>query len=292
MFAITRGRLGGLVVAGVVAAALSLPSQLQAEPPMRAVSINFRAVVGDRDFACGQSYDNIGVGRSTFTPSEFRVFVHDVHVVTRTGQRVAVALEQDGRWQNGDVAMLDFEDGTGPCSNGSPDLRTMITGMIPEGDYVALEFQIGVPFERNHSDLASQPSPLSVTRMFWSWNAGHKFVRLDGRTTTNKNWVLHLGSTGCAPSGTASAPPTECAQRNAVTMRFDNVDLARDVIVADVAALYRESNLEDNQPQTAAGCMSGPSDRDCGPIFKALGLPFNDVPAAPQTFMRVERRRP
>jgi uncharacterized repeat protein (TIGR04052 family) len=291
MFAIPRGRLGGLVVAGVVAATVSRPSQLHAEPPMRAVSINFRAVVGDRDFACGQSYDNIGVGKSTFTPSEFRVFVHDVHVVTRSGQRVAVALEQDGRWQNGDVAMLDFEDGTGPCSNGSPDLRTTILGMIPEGDYVALEFQIGVPFERNHNDLASQPSPLSVTRMFWSWNAGHKFIRLDGRTATNKSWVLHLGSTGCAPTGTASAPPTECVQRNAVAMRFDNVDLARDVIVADVAALYRESNLEDNQPQTAAGCMSGPTDRDCGPIFKALGLPFNDAPSAPQTFMRVERRQ-
>jgi uncharacterized repeat protein (TIGR04052 family) len=292
MFAMSRGRLRGLVVAGACAAAALSPSTLRADPPMRAVAIAFRAVVGERPFACGQSYAGIGIGNSTFTPSEFRMFVHDVHLVTRSGQRVPLTLEQDGRWQNGDLAMLDFEDGSGPCSNGSPDLRTTITGTAPEGEYVAVEFQIGVPFARNHGDLAAQPAPLSVTRMFWSWNSGHKFIRLDGRTATNKNWVLHLGSTGCTPSDAANAPPTSCAQRNAVPLRLAGFDPARDEIVADVAALYRESNLEDNQPQTAAGCMSGPTDRDCGPIFRALGLPFADAPATPQSFLRVERRRP
>jgi uncharacterized repeat protein (TIGR04052 family) len=292
MFAITRGRLRGLAVVGAIAATAALPARLLADPPMRAVSLQFRAVVGDRPFACGQTYADIGTGASSFTPSEFRMFVHHVRLVSRSGQRVAVTLEQDGRWQNGDLAMLDFEDGSGPCSNGSPDLRTTIAGTVPDGDYVALEFEIGVPFERNHGDLAAQPAPLSVTRMFWSWNAGHKFIRLDGRTGSNRNWVLHLGSTGCAPSDAATSPPTACAQRNAVSIRLDDFDPARDEIVADVAGLYRGSNLEDNQPQTAAGCMSSPNDRDCGPIFRALGLPFNDVPAATQSFLRVERRRP
>jgi len=292
MFANVRIRLGGFAVAGVLAATALVPTQLRADPPLRAVTINFRAVVGDRAFACGESYENIGVGKSTFTPSEFRVFVSGVHLVTRSGERVPLALEQDNRWQNGDIAMLDFENGNGPCSNGTPDLRTTITGSAPEADYVAVELQLGVPFERNHGDLAAQPAPLSVTRMFWSWNAGHKFVRLDGRTATGKNWVLHLGSSGCTPSGTASAPPTECAQRNAAPVRFEGFDLTRDEIVADVAALYRASDLEDNQPQTAAGCMSSPADFDCAPIFRALGLPFGAAPALPQRFLRVERRHP
>lgn len=292
MLTFPRGRLGGLVAIGAVAMALSVPSRLLADPPLRTVSLNFRAVVGDRPFACGETYHNIGVGQSSFTPSEFRVFVHGVQLVTRGGDRVPLTLAQDGRWQNGDLAMLDFENGTGPCSNGTPELHSTITGTAPDGDYVALEFQLGVPFERNHGDLAAQPAPLSVTRMFWSWNGGHKFVRLDGRTQTGKNWVLHLGSTGCTPEGTASAPPTACAQRNAVGVRFDEFDPARDVIVADVAALYRASDLEDNQPQTAAGCMSSPADWDCAPIFRALGLPFGAAPATPQRFLRVERRQP
>lgn len=292
MFAIPRGRVCGLAVAGVLAASALVPWSLRADPPMRAVSLNFRAVVGDRPFACGESYDNIGVSRSTFTPSEFRVFVSGVHLVTRAGDRVPLTLEQDGRWQNGELAMLDFENGSGPCSNGTPDLRTTITGTAPDGDYVAVEFQLGVPFERNHGDLAAQPAPLSVTRMFWSWNAGHKFIRLDGRTGSGKNWVLHLGSTGCTPNTNATTSPTACAQRNSATVRLADFDVARDVIVADVAALYRASDLEDNQPQTAAGCMSGPSDFDCAPIFRALGLPFGEAPSLPQRFLRVERRAP
>ncbi len=290
MFAISRGRLGGLAVAGVLAASALVPSALRADPPLRAVTLNFRAVVGERPFSCGESYENIGVSRSTLTPSEFRVFIHDVQLVTRSGERVPLALEQDGRWQSGDVAMLDFENGSGPCSNGTAELRTTITGSAPDADYVSVEFQIGVPFSRNHANLATQPAPLSVTRMFWSWNAGHKFVRLDGRTATGKNWVLHLGSSGCVPTGTATAPPTDCAQRNAVPVRFEDFDLSRDVIVADVAALYRASDLEDNQTQTAAGCMSSPADFDCAPIFRALGLPFGAAPAAPQRFLRVERQ--
>jgi uncharacterized repeat protein (TIGR04052 family) len=292
MFALARGRFGVAALGGVLAVILASATASAAEPPLRSVAINFRAVVGDRAFACGQSYDGIGTGNSTFTPSEFRMFVSGVHLVSRNGQRVPVTLEQDGRWQNGDLAMLDFEDGSGPCSNGTTELHTMITGTVPEGEYIAVEFEIGVPFERNHGELAAQPAPLSVTRMFWAWNSGHKFIRLDGRTASGKNWVLHLGSTGCTPNTSATTVPTACAQRNSVAMRIDGFDPARDELVADVAALYRESNLEDNQPQTAAGCMSGPTDRDCGPIFRALGLPFNDTPAAAQTFLRVGRRQP
>lgn len=291
MFAFTRGRFGVAALVGIFATSLVSGTATASEPPMRAVAINFRAVVGERAFACGQSYEHIGTGMSTFTPSEFRMFVSGVRLVSRSGQRVPLALEQDGRWQNGDLAMLDFEDGSGPCSNGTPELRTTITGSVPDGDYVALEFEIGVPFERNHGDLAAQPAPLSVTRMFWAWNSGHKFIRLDGRTGSGKNWVLHLGSTGCTPNESATTVPTSCAQRNSVQVRFDGFDPARDEVVADVAALYRASNLEDNQPQTAAGCMSGPSDRDCGPIFRALGLAFNDTPASAQTFLTVRRPR-
>ncbi len=253
------------------------------------VRINFAAMVGDEPFACGRSYDAIGTGNSRFTPSEFRMFVSDVALLTADGRAVPVALDQDGLWQNGEVAMLDFEDGSGPCSNGTAALRTEVTGHAPAARYTGVRFTIGVPFERNHRDLASQPSPLSVTRMFWSWNAGHKFVRLDGRTETGKNWVLHLGSTGCAPTGSATTAATSCLARNAPVVELRGLDLARDVIVADVRRLYAASDLESNQERTAAGCMSGPSDRDCAPIFTALGLAFGEAAPVTQRFMRVER---
>ncbi len=254
----------------------------------RAVTLHFSAVVGGEPFACGRSYPNIGASKSTITPSEFRLFVHGVELLTADGRAVPLALEQDGKWQSEGLAMLDFEDGSGPCSNGTADLRTTITGDAPAGRYTGVRFTIGVPFERNHGDLAMQPAPLSVTRMFWAWNSGHKFIRLDAKTESGKNWVLHLGSSDCTPSGVATAAPTSCAHANRPTVTIERLDLDADVIVADVAALYAGSDLENNQPRTAAGCMSGSADSDCGPIFAALGLPFGEAPAAPQRFMTVK----
>ncbi len=279
---------GALAIAPLVAAAPgSARTRAQADE-RRPVTLHFAAVVGDKPFACGQSYAGIGTARSTITPSEFRMFISNVELLTADGKAVPLALEQDGKWQSEGLAMVDFEDGTGPCGNGTAEVRTAITGDAPAGRYTGVRFQIGVPFERNHGDLAMEPAPLSVTRMFWAWNSGHKFVRLDAKTESGKNWVLHLGSAGCTPNETATASPTSCAHANRVTVAFDTFDLDADLIVADVAALYAGSNLEENQPRTAAGCMSGPSDSDCGPVFSALGLPFNDAPAGAQRFLRAQ----
>jgi len=283
---VTRWLMASSLLIG--AAAFAPPTDPPVRAERRAVSINFRAVVGDRPFACGTQYDAIGVSKSTITPSELRLFVHDVRLVRRDGAEVPITLEQDATWQTGGLAMLDFEDGTGPCSNGSPATRTQISGTADAGEYTGVRFRLGVPFELNHQDLASLPAPLNVTRMFWSWNGGHKFMRFDVRTATGKSWVLHLGSTGCTPTGNARTPATACAQRNEAQIELRNFDPTQQQIVLDVAALYAQSDLENNQEGTAAGCMSAPNDRDCGPIFAALGLPFADTPAAAQRLFRVE----
>lgn len=273
----------------LAAALVAVSSVAGAQAPSAPVSLRFAGMVGAERFACGRTYDNIGTAPSRFTPSEFRFYIHDVRLLTSDGRDVPVTLEADGRWQTDGVALVDFEDGTGPCSNGTPELHTEVRGRAAAQRYAGVRFTIGVPFAANHADPVTQPSPLNLSRMMWSWNSGHKFIRLDGRTGTGKNWVLHLGSTGCTPDATATTIPTTCAQRNAVVVSLTGFDPATDVIIADVAALYAASNLETNQEKTAAGCMSGPTDRDCAPIFAALGLPFPETPVTPQRFFRVAK---
>ena len=63
-------------------------------------------------------------------------------------------------------------------------------------------------------------------------------------------------------------------------------DPDKDVVVADLAALLKDANIDQNQPETMSGCMSDPEDSDCAPIFANLGLPFGANPAKPQTFFR------
>ncbi len=267
----------------------------------RAVAFNFRGMVNDAPFNCATTFAGVGRSRANVRISDFRMYVHDVTLVDASGARVPVTLDVAEPWQDGQVAMLDFEDATGACSNGTPDVRHQLSGTIPEsaqGSWQRLEFTLGVPFERNHGDPTVQPSPLSQTRLFWSWNAGYKFMRVDMRATpadsataAPKSWVIHLGSTGCTPSGGASVVPTTCANPNRARIALDAINPLRDTITVDLGALLADSDLLVNTEKTAAGCMSAGTDPDCGPLFGSLGLVHPSGPETPaQKLFRVQRR--
>jgi uncharacterized repeat protein (TIGR04052 family) len=247
---------------------------------VRKVTIKFRPMVGPEAFACGMSYTGVGRSNITLTPSAFALYVYDVRLMAADGAEIPVALDQDGLYQNGTLALLDFADGTGPCANEGP-VHSEIQGSAPDRQYVGIKFVVGVPFERNHLDLTTQPSPLSLTRMFWSWNEGHKFLRFDAKSATGGAWLLHLGSTGCVPDGEVSAAPTSCAQGNRVSVSFPKFDIDKDVIIADAAVLFAGSSGTGRN-----ACMSDPETLACPPMFAALGLPFNGSKAGSQTFLR------
>lgn len=279
-----------LVPAGLVAQGPSL------EAPRRAVGISFRGMVANAPFACGTHYQDIGLGKAEAWATEFRFFVHGIRLLREDGVEVPVTLTQDSLWQNGEVALVDFEDATGPCANGTPEVHDVVAGTVPDGRYTGIKFAVGVPFERNHLELATQPSPLTLSRLFWSWTTGYKFARVDMRSARTDSvglttpWVLHLGSTGCTKADD-SPRAASCSTPNRPTITLNAFDPDRDVIAFDLAALLAGVDVQKNQPKTAAGCMSGPDDADCGPMFAALGLPHPAAPTTPvpQAF-RVVRR--
>ncbi|MDX2170158.1 MAG: MbnP family protein, partial [Deltaproteobacteria bacterium] len=95
------------------------------------VAIQFKAMVGDQAFACGTAYSGIGTANSQIVPADFRFYVSNLRLVSRTGAEVPVALEQDGIWQYQNVALLDFEDGSGPCANGNTATNSVVKGTVP-----------------------------------------------------------------------------------------------------------------------------------------------------------------
>ena len=50
-------------------------------------------------------------------------------------------------WQNDDTALLDFEDKTSPCNEGTPETNTIIRAIAPQGEYTGVRFIVGVPFD-------------------------------------------------------------------------------------------------------------------------------------------------
>jgi uncharacterized repeat protein (TIGR04052 family) len=226
---------------------------------------------------------------------------------------VPLELEQDGRWQHRGVALIDFEDKTGSCTNGTAQTRDVVVGTVPKGNYRGLRFTLGIPFEINHEDASLAPSPLNLTALWWNWQSGYKFLRIDvieaqrggtgrgeamrtkqamadmgaGHGGGDVGFPIHLGSTGCRVAA-GSQKPSECAYPNTVRIALDGFDPSRHTIVADLAALVAGTDLARNRPKTAPGCMSEPDDLDCAQIVEHLGLGFGGKPSAGQTFFRVE----
>lgn len=289
--------------AAVAAFALASPALADSQP----VTITFAAAFGGDAFDCGREYTGVGSTNSTVRVADYRLFVTDVALTTASGERVPVTLDQDGKWQYDTVALLDFEDASGYCVNGTPDTNTTVTGTVPAGDYTGLSFKVGVPFEHNHGDPTLQPSPLNLTAMFWNWQGGYKFIKLDMATSglhidpvmpdtaanhappngtppapRARGWALHLGSTGCASASRTTSPEDACASPNLMAIDLPTFDPATTVVVIDPAPVLAEANVDIKTPETSPGCMSFLNDDDCVPVMSRLGLPFRDIPAGEQ----------
>jgi uncharacterized repeat protein (TIGR04052 family) len=154
----------------------------QAQSETKEVAIEFAAYVGEEEFVCGESYEGIGTGETTITPNDFRFYVSDIALIDGEGNAVPLELEQDGKWQYQNAALLDFEDGTSACDNGTAEVNTTVVGVVPEGDYQSLQFTLGVPKNLNHDDAAIAPSPLNLTSMWWNRQEGYKFLRIEMET--------------------------------------------------------------------------------------------------------------
>lgn len=283
-----RATILSAMLAGLAATQFGVPLRAGQHP----AAVRFAAAVNGEPLECGRSYQDVGLAKSEISPIDFRFYVHDIRLVDQRGAEHSLDLEQGTDWQIERIVLLDFEDGTGPCSNGTPETNFEARGTVDApGPWYGVRFTLGVPFNRNHTDSTRMPSPLNLTALSWVWNAGRKFARFDfSSTTLKRDFALHLGSTGCTPNDTTVTVPTSCASPNRTVVELPGFDPESDVVVADLGWLLKDSRLDENAPETSNGCMSSELDSDCGPLFANLGLPFGEVQPGPQRFFRIGRQ--
>ncbi len=282
------------------------------------VSLKFALKAGNAVVSCGKQVAGLGSKRSTAQILDARFYLTNLRLIRADGKAVPLALTADNKWQSKDVALLDFEDATGLCKDGgTQDINNSVIGKVPAGNYTGIAFDLGLPFEMNHADVATAKTPLNVQALWWNWQFGYKFARLDLKTNSpapNDTFLIHLGSTGCgevmamenpgktmtetmqAMEAMADQPPAQpCKNSNMVQVRLNNFDPSKDTIVADLATLLNRVNVAQPKPQPA-GCMSGTDDPDCAGLFTNFGLSLktgacvNDCKG--QKLFRVEVAKP
>ncbi|WP_437980536.1 MbnP family copper-binding protein [Sorangium sp. So ce117] len=252
-----------------------------------AVALQFEGRVRDEVFSCSETYA-VGSASTDVGLNDFRLYIHDVRLRRADGEEVPLSLEQDELWQYQDVVLLDFEDRSGTCANGTEETNGVVRGTVPAGDYDGLSFKLGVPFDLNHGDASSAPSPLNLTGLFWSWNDGYKFLRLDSVSTADDTpFLVHIGSTGCMPG--ADGGVAACDRPNVAEIVFEGIDPLTTKVLVDYAALVADSDLSASADDIP-GCMSDPSDSECLPLFTHLGIDSADGSPRPdqQSFFRID----
>ncbi|WP_137179646.1 MbnP family copper-binding protein [Roseomonas sp. AR75] len=265
------------------------------------VAIRFAAQVNGAAFACGQSYPGLGSTRATATPMDYRFYVHDVELLRADGSAAKLAMSESP-WQRDGVALLDFENGQGPCAQGgNAPVNEAVRGTVPAGSYTGIRFTLGVPERHNHQDATVAPSPFNLTAMFWNWQNGYKFVKVDlqvggtmpaapgsashGGAAGEGGFALHLGSTQCAAAA-PTQPGRDCRNPNRPVVTLTGFDPLSMPVIADVAPVLAQVDIARNTQGTPPGCMSFLNDPECRTVLPALGLPYMDVPAGEQRFFR------
>ncbi|WP_196137147.1 MbnP family copper-binding protein [Aliikangiella sp. G2MR2-5] len=163
---------------------------------------------------------------------------------------------------------------------------------LPETEELdEIEFKVGVPFDRNHLNPITQPYPLNQPDMFWTWQMGYKFFRIELKSKqtidsdeknliedTNHFWMFHLGSTGCQSPSPVRAPGKECKHPNQVQVQLQNFNINQ-AITLDIGQLIDDINIVDYP-----GCQSSPDDPLCEQLLNNVG-----VNGKQQVFMQVSR---
>lgn len=242
-----------------------------------AISLAFAARVGEQPFRCNETFDHFGTTDASVQPGDLRFFVSEVKLLRADGgEAVPVALVAN-EMQNARVALLDFEDKTGKCSDGTAVTNDTIVGTVPAGTYRGITFTVGVPEDLNHINTALAEPPLLGSDMQWGWTAGFKHMSMGFAPTTvfadsgsPAQFYAHIGSGGCAADAGCTNP-----NRPAVTLA--DFDPTTSKIVFDIRELFRDSDLNQNLGGPG-GCMSGATDPECPAIFARLGL--NDAGAS------------
>ncbi len=236
------------------------------------VVVNFSARVGALPFDCASTFTSIGTTKLAITPLDLRFYVYDVALTNSDGASVSVTLEQDGIWQYQNLALLDFEDASGTCANGTPETHTQLRAKVKAGVYTGVRFKLGVPEQLNHLSVAKAPSPLNLLGLYWSWNLGYKFFRGDVqvKNASNDVFLVHLGSTGCVDAEQNNGA-YGCSHPNVGEIVLNGSDPLLSPVVFDLASLFAHNDVSINQGGPA-GCMSDFDDPDCVSVFARLGV--------------------
>ena len=140
------------------------------------VDINFENIAGSVFLDPTGATNYVNASGETFSVTNFKYYISNVQLIKQDGTKYEVPNS---------YFLIDAND--------TNSLIATLSN-IPGGKYTGVEYLIGVDSARNVS--GAQTGALDpLNGMFWSWNSGYIFMKLEGNSTaaTNNSFVFHIG---------------------------------------------------------------------------------------------------
>ena len=200
----------------------------------------------------------ITIGEHNFTAENLLFYLSAFNIDNKPVQIFNnSAISQTG------VTLLGFR-----CSS-STNWSSLKVTLLPNKDRaqaekVTLAFTLGVPENLNHQNPLLAEPPLTASDMFWTWQQGYKFLRLDlNGFDSAENWSFHLGSFGCQSSSSQRPPEQPCQTSNRYRLTIAQYRLGDDVVL-------HIDELLAGVVTSGKNCMGNPSSIACKPVLENL----------------------
>lgn len=147
----------------------------------QAVTLQMSLKFGASPLTLGQKF--VTAAGDTIAFNLLKLFISEIELVDTTGRGISV----------GDSVFYIALDN--PAMAGG---QINLPFKAAPGLYRGIKFSVGVPYALNHRDAATLPEPLrsAVNEMYWSWNPGFIFHRIEGTVDSagaTRDFVYHIG---------------------------------------------------------------------------------------------------
>lgn len=186
------------------------------------VGLNFENIAGSVFLDPTGATNYVNAAGETFSVTNFKYYVSNVKLIKDDGTKYEVPNS---------YFLIDAND-----------TNSLIAELsnIPGGKYTGIEYMIGVDSARNVS--GSQTGALDpVNGMFWSWNQGYIFMKLEGQSSasSNNSFVYHIGGF----SGAYSALRTVSIDFTPSVLIVDGGKREAEIhILTDVLEIFKNPN--------------------------------------------------
>lgn len=223
-------------------------------------------VVGSQSFDCNKTFQ---LQNNEWSITQWQFFVSNIELQDGKGQWHSYPLATNAEQHSG-VALIGRNCRTSTTGN----WQITFADDVLLSDFTKVRFSLGVPFNINHLNPIMQESPLNLPTMFWVWQTGHKFVRIEMQSQ-KENWIFHLGATGCQSPSVMRAPAAACRYTNLFTVESPLSDST--AIIFDLSALLKSVSVSN---QTS--CQSEQDNSSCQLLMRNI-----QVNSSPSVFRAV-----